>query len=49
MLNALGTTLTLEDGSKPYVTPLKEDRGALASIALSAAIFVAMVIIQMMM
>lgn len=40
MLKQMGEVLVLEDGTEAKVTPLREDRGALASLALFAVIAV---------
>ena len=42
MLKSLGEVMVLEDGTEAQVTPLKEDRGALASLVLFALIAIAM-------
>ena len=44
MLRNLGDVLTMEDGTEAQVIPLKEDRGALASLVLFAVIALAMVV-----
>lgn len=43
MLRYMGEVLVLEDGTKAPVTPLREDRGALASLVLFAVIAMASV------
>ena len=47
MLKALGDVLTTEDGHIAKVTPLKEDREALASIVLSVVIFAIMLAVNL--
>lgn len=43
MLRSMGEVLVLEDGTEARVTPLREDRGALASLALFAVIAVLLI------
>lgn len=43
MLRSMGEVLVLEDGTEAQVTPLREDRGALASLALFAVIAVLLI------
>lgn len=38
MLRRMGEVLVMEDGTEAQVTPLREDRGALASLAVFAVI-----------
>lgn len=48
MLRSLGEVMVLEDGTEAPVTPLKEDRGALASLALFALIAISMVVYSLL-
>lgn len=43
MLRSMGEVLVLEDGTEAQVTPLREDRGALASLVLFAVIAVLLI------
>ena len=40
MLNVFGETMVMEDGTEAPIVPLREDRAALASLALSALVVV---------
>lgn len=40
---SLGGVMVMEDGSRAEVTPLREDRGALASLALLVALSIALI------
>ena len=43
MLKSLGGVMVMEDGREAEVTPLREDRGALASLALFAVVAAALI------
>lgn len=43
MLNVFGETMVMEDGTEAPIVPLREDRAALASLALSAFVVVVFV------
>lgn len=43
MLKGLGGVMVMEDGREAEVTPLREDRGALASLALFAVVAAALI------
>lgn len=43
MLKSLGGVMVLEDGTEAKVTPLKEDRGALMSLALLIVISLSLI------
>ena len=43
MFDSFGDVLIMEDGTKADVTPLKDDRGALISLALLAVLSLALI------
>lgn len=45
--NSWGEVMTMENGEVAEVTPLLQDRGALASIALFAVLVVALVLLNL--
>lgn len=48
MLRSLGEVLVMEDGTQAQITPLKEDRSALASLALFAIVSCALIVYSLL-